>query len=231
MLDSLKVGASLSWRGPALRHGMLARHSSRLGSCRHGCCQWPTYGIARDASAHTLDGAGSYSWTLLHYAACGPNVAAVVALLAHGLDVNELDVAARTPAHVATSFFSQPRVLEVLCAAGAAVRTKNASRDALLDRALDHHAAECARILVANGVRLSTVRKEHRARITPELVAFERGVLRCRAVVVVLLGLKKRRHGDVMRELDRFVVLEIAVCIWATRADKGWQGGNLFGAW
>ena len=58
--------------------------------------------------------------------------------------------------------------------------------------------------------------------ITPELEAFERGVLRCRAAVVVLLGLKRRR-GDVMWALDRWVVRELCFALWATRTNVQWS--------
>ncbi len=81
---------------------------------------------------------------------------------------------------------------------------------------------DCAHVLVANGARLSTVSYTYRRFITPELVAFERGVLRCRAAVVVLLGLKRRR-GDVMWALDRWVVRELCFALWATRTNVQWS--------
>ena len=69
-------------------------------------------------------------------------------------------------------------------------------------------------------MRLSTVRKDRREYITPEMVAFERGVLRCRAAVVAMLRVK--RAGRLWM-WDKFLLLEIAVCLWSTRYDKGWQ--------
>ena len=50
---------------------------------------------------------------------------------------------------------------------------------------------ESVRVLVANGVRLSTVDEDYLEDITPELVACERGVLRCRAAVVAMLRVKR----------------------------------------
>ena len=76
------------------------------------------------------------------------------------------------------------------------------------------------RVLVANGVRLSTVRKDYREVITPELVAFERGVLRCRAAVVAMLRVK--RAGQLWM-WDKFLLAELAVCIWSTRYAEEWQ--------
>ena len=58
-------------------------------------------------------------YTLLHYACRGPNVAAVVALVQSGL----VDVNVRTKRELMPALFAavkvQPRVMEVLCAAGA----------------------------------------------------------------------------------------------------------------
>lgn len=115
------------------------------------------------------------------------------------------------------------RVLEVLCAAGSDLRAlcfdDNRSP---MDIALRNNTTPCIRLLVANGVRLSSAGKLCRNRITPELWALERGVLCCRAAVLALLGLKRRR-GDVLCNLDRWVVREVCFAVWATRTDKTWQ--------
>lgn len=79
---------------------------------------------------------------------------------------------------------------------------------------------DCVCVLVANGVRLSTVRKDHREFITPELEAFEKGVLRCRAAVVAMLYVK--RAGKLWR-CDKFLLREIGFAIWATRWNNEWQ--------
>lgn len=166
-----------------------------------------------------------YDRTLLHFACMGDNVAAMVALLAHGLDVEAPDNDGFTPAEWAVTF-NQPRVLAVLCATGANLRTTASSESTLLEFALHPERHECACVLLANGVRLSTAREEQFHFITSELRAFEHGVLRCRAVAATLLGIKRRR-GPMMFELDRFVILEIAVCMWATRADNSWHSNNM----
>lgn len=159
--------------------------------------------------------------TLLHHAARGDNEDAVVALLQSGLiDVNALRYHGRTAAHVAV--LGRPRMVEVLCAAGVDVSVRDATGLAPLDMALSCGYPDCARVLVANRVRLSTVRKHCRCFITPELFALERRVVNCRAVVVALLGLKRRR-GDVLRRLDRWVVRECGWAIWATRTEREWE--------
>lgn len=162
--------------------------------------------------------------TLLHYACRGPNVALVVQLLCTGLDVNALGFHDWTPAHVAT-WNGQARVLAMLCAAGAHLTGPRTREGSALDMALAHArrglrgADACARVLVANGVRLSSARR-------PELVsaalhALERGVLRCRAVAVALLGIKRRRRPD-LRHVDKFLMRELALDIWRTRAEEAW---------
>lgn len=162
--------------------------------------------------------------TLLHYACYGDNVAAFLALLAHGLDLGARSSLGWSVAFIAASQ-SQHRMLALLCAAGADLRaTTRTSCKSPLDAALRGRTLKCARVLVANGVRLSTVGESSRCHITPELHAFERGVLQCRDVIVVLLGLKRRR-GDAMRDVDRWLVRELAFACWATRTDKKWQLG------
>ena len=158
-----------------------------------------------------------YGNTLLHHACLGPNAAAVVALVQSGL-VNARDKWGTTPTHYASR--CQPRLMEVLCAAGADLRTRNDGGYAPIDRALQNADKDCVRVLVANGVRLSTVREGNRPYITPELEAFERGVLRCRAGVMAMLRVK--RAGKLWM-WDKFLLAEMAVCTWATRYDKGWQ--------
>ena len=114
----------------------------------------------------------------------------------------------------------QACVLELLCAAGTDLRARNSNGETPIDVAIRGAPSWCVHVLVANGVRLSTVREHCRYLITPELEAFERGVLCCRAAVVAMLRVK--RAGQ-LRMWDKFLLLDIALCIWATRYDKGWQ--------
>ena len=160
-----------------------------------------------------------YGVTLLHYACRGPNVAAVVALLQSGLvDVNAWNLEGATPTLWAASC-KQHRVLEMLCAVGADLRARNEHGFSPIDGAL-YNAHEdgggTVRVLVANGVRLSTVHEYYRHHITPELEAFERGVLCCRAAVVAMMHVK---WAGQLWMWDKFLLAEVALCIWSTRND------------
>ena len=162
-----------------------------------------------------------HGYTILHFACRGPNVAAVVSLVQSGLvDVNVPDRWGWTPTRLAASWM-QARVLEVLCAAGADIRACSADDISPIDDALgnaSHDSGACVRVLVANGVRLRTAYKAWRRHITPELVAFEHCVLRCRAAVVAMLRVK--RAGELWR-WDKFLLRELAIAIWATRYENG----------
>ena len=160
---------------------------------------------------------------LLLSACRGPNVAAVVALVQSGpMDVNAEDTTGYTTAHYA-AVFKQTRVLEVLCAAGADLRARTNHGESPIDVAITSssgHKSETVRMLVANGVRLNTVREGYRCYITPELEAFECGVLCCRAAVVAMLRVK--RAGKLWM-WDKFLLAELAVCVWATRYAREWS--------
>ena len=164
-----------------------------------------------------------YGYTLLHRACCGPNVGAAVALLQSGLvDVSARNKGGWTTTHMAAAW-KQPRVLEVLCAAGADLRASNKDGCSPIDRALLYahkDGNEAVRVLVANGVRLNTVREDYRRYITPELEAFECGVLRCREAVVAMLRVKKTAQ---LYHVDKFLMRELAFAMWATRTNDQWQ--------
>lgn len=120
---------------------------------------------------------------------------------------------------------AQPRLLEFLCAAGMPLRMTNDDDDSPLDVALDGlpRTAECVRVLLANGVRLRSARPLfcNRVRITPDLLSFERGVLRCRVATVAMLRVK-RASGVGLVRWDRFLLAKLAVCVWATRYARPW---------
>lgn len=193
--------------------------------------------------------------TLLHLACQGDNVASVLELIRHGLDVNAGDCDDWSPAHLA-AYYGQPRLLEILFAAGARltaqtsslhltplavalerVSTNMAGADMLRvdlvanrvplsmvdeSRMFTPGADECVRVLLANGVRLATVDNSYEQRILPWMLALEKGRLCCRAVTVVLMGLKRHR-GHVMCKLDRFLVREMALAVFATRSSIMWS--------
>lgn len=172
--------------------------------------------------------------TMLHYASYGGNQRAARALLAHGLDINARNLQGLTPSHVAANR-ALPRVLEMFCVAGADLRAVAQGPATPLDCALvsQSHSrlrgAECVRVLLLNGVRLSTAEPQYHHHITPALWAFERGLLPCRAAVVAILNVKWRR-GLIVPRLGRFVVQEIALAIWVTRVYSAWQP-LVYSAW
>lgn len=92
---------------------------------------------------------------------------------------------------------------------------------------LDNHKA--LYILLANGIRLSRLQNSTSYIFckTSEMQNFERGVLGCVQVIVILLGLKKRCYGGASRilpKLDRFLIQqELAVAIWTTRSNESWR--------
>lgn len=159
--------------------------------------------------------------TLIHVACYGSNVKAVVALAQSGLvDVNACDDWQRSAAHCAAAF-QQPDILEILCAAGANMRVSDFYNYTFIDHALAnaHKNDKCIRVLLANGARLSMARSNHDL-ITPELKAFERGVLKCRVAVVAILRVK--RAGKLVH-WDKFLLKELSIYVWTTRYDKNWQ--------
>lgn len=162
---------------------------------------------------------------LLHLACWGDNADVVEALIRCGLDVNTQEDLQETPAHWAC-VNGQSRVLEMLCAAGADLRAR-AIGATPLDVALEnprveisHMVRQCVAVLVANGVRLSTAREQRN--VTPTMVAFERGVLSCRSVTAALMSIKRRRVCQ-LAHVDKFLIREMALAIWATRRDQSWQ--------
>ena len=163
--------------------------------------------------------------TLLHWACLRSDKTVLATLLrSKVLDVsarNDLEI---TPAHYA-ALGSDARALELLCAAGASMRACDALGTAPYMRALwdiTSNCTEAVRVILANGLRLSTVCSDYEHYITPQMRAFERAVLCCRSAVVALIGTKRFR-GQRFQHVDRFLFREIAVSVWATRYDFGWS--------
>lgn len=161
--------------------------------------------------------------TLLHFACLGPNIKASMLLIKSKLfSANERDNWNNTPAHFA-AVHAFPSLIEILCAAGADLRALTRNGYAPIDEALGSmHMSRsiiCVHVLVANGVRLSTARETLISLITPELKAFERGVLKCRKAVVALIHLKKAAK---LWHVDKYLLREIGFAIWATRYDNKW---------
>lgn len=159
--------------------------------------------------------------TFLHHALRGPNVDAVALLLqSKVVDVNARTVWGGTPVDFAVAY-NQSRALELLCAAGANIRSHSSSIQLPIDDALIRFpdSAAVLQVLLANGVRLSTANKRTQDCITSNMREFERGVLRCRVAVVALLRVKKA--GSLWR-WDKFLLKEIAYSVWSTRCGYEW---------
>lgn len=61
-------------------------------------------------------------------------------------------------------------------------------------------------------------------RLSFDLLAFEKGVKRCRNVIVTILGLKKFRRQAKLVKLDRFLIQQVLVVeIWTTRTNVIWH--------
>jgi hypothetical protein len=162
--------------------------------------------------------------TLLLYACYGPNLKALVMLLmSNRLNINHSNNFGRTAAHQAV-LWTQPRLLEILCAAGANLRIKDCHGRTPIDWKLSlrgqypTNSMNVLRVLLANGIRLNTVHNPHN--IPNELIQFEHGVLRCRTAVVAMLRVKKAGN---LWKWDKFLLKEIGYAIWATRCSNIWS--------
>lgn len=175
--------------------------------------------------AHWATARDEYGTTLLHVASGGGDVHATHALLRLGIiHVDTTTCFGSTPAHAAVGSVG---TLELLCAAGAGLASRAfglTPLDTALWKAQEPFPRylDCIRLLIANGVRLSTVSPKVRHVIEPWMVALERGRLRCRAAVVALLSAKRRGAAYVCK-LDRWMVREMGFAIFATRQGAAWQ--------
>lgn len=157
--------------------------------------------------------------TLLHNAASAGDEVAIIALVRHGLDVDARSASDRTPLHAA-AFYGQTGAVLLLAAAGATLA--GATGVFALELAMSSGNTTTVKALVGLGVRVDAL-PDTSLRMMPSIRVMRAGFVNCRAVCVVLLGLKRRRRGAVMAHLDRFVVREIAFACFATSCDKDWQ--------
>lgn len=170
------------------------------------------------------------NWSLILFACrSDKNVPALITLIKQGANINDSSSHNYnwTPLNEAVDFFNV-KIIEILLACQANVHLKgpgnlNAFEQALSKRNFEERHHECVKLFVANGFRLKSVCPHSKRRILHDLWLLEQGVLRCRNVIVTLLGLKKRGQGF-LKQLDRFLLQQVlAVEIWTTRADEEWQ--------
>lgn len=172
----------------------------------------------------------AYGDDLLALACLGENVAAAITLINAGLpiDYDKLVIAVS---------YNNSTMVKLFLSYNVNVRQTKEYRYTLMYRLIidnklvDHQ--EELRLILANGWRLKRDECFYLERRGDPygILKFQQGVLRCRDVIVTLLGLKKFRRGQtVLSKLDRFLVRqELAVAIWSTRCDsKAWNHQSRF---
>ena len=131
-----------------------------------------------------------------------------------GLDINSYDKSYNAP-FACAAFHGKHDIVEYFLVIGA--------KDNVADEALASGCRKTMTIAIANGSRLKCSSSCDNFSFVS---MFQQGVLRCRDVIVTLLGLKKRRCLAVLQKLDRFLISQVlAVEIWSTRscANEKWQ--------
>lgn len=112
-------------------------------------------------------------------------------------------------------------VLELLCIMSETVLNKSYYSLTPLDVSISFNSTECTKVLLRNGVRLKSMIYQNQ--VSRDIVEYELGILSCRSVIIVLLGLKKRQIPALVR-LDRFLIRqELAMAVWTTRSDEKWR--------
>lgn len=167
---------------------------------------------------------------LIHYACFGPNADAIISFALDPVslfDIDKIDYDGNSPLMSSINSF-QLKNVEILCALGANLQARDGNGYTPLDIVTQlsfglqasNAWVKAAYILISNGARLASCRNQEK--ISYSMKQFESGVLCCRNIIIILLGLKKRRH--ILGKLDRFLVQqELAVEIWSTRTNDDWS--------
>lgn len=157
------------------------------------------------------------SATLLHYACMYKNGViggSEIVTLSKFIDVHST-IHIWTPIHIACNW-NIPRNVELILAAGFNDNLeclKGHSSPLFFCKSIND---ECSQILISNGYRWDKEDFGQRSIISRDMINLQKAVIQCRDVIVVLLGLKKRKQ--VLGKLDRFLIQqELAVAIWSTR--------------
>lgn len=162
-------------------------------------------------------------------AACNQeDVRPAIALILHGFDVNQGNI--EIPVFSAIQN-SKSRTLEILIAVGADLNKvlgpfNRTPFQWIFSVYFDSRHMECAKKMIANGKRFHKLPNDikriytiHKNQQIKTILDFEEQIINCRNVIVVLLGLKKRKR--ILPQLDRFLIQqELAVAIWSTRTDE-----------
>ena len=160
----------------------------------------------------------------VHYASMNDkNTDALVMLFNSGVDIHKVTINGYTAASFAAVWKSS-RILEILCSMNASMLNRDDVFLHPLHISIQDGCHAAVYVLLSNGRRLKTCHNDNCYTINPEYVKFEQGVLRCRDVIVTLLGLKRFRK--ILPKLDRFLIRqELVTSIWSTRScdNISWQ--------
>ena len=148
------------------------------------------------------------------------NLDHVKKLIAAGLDVNWAKKGYKFPLGYATQN-DRHKIVEYLLAAEAdfvSSCVQHVNYYLYDDYQSEYHRYKTSITLIANGLRTYVAPPKANS----ALQQFEKEVIRCRDVIVTLLGLKRRRQSNgyslILPKLDRFLVQqELAVSIWSSR--------------
>ena len=172
-------------------------------------------------------------FTLLHIA-CNSmsylNHGAIALLLKEWVDPDALATLYGCAAMHFTLMNNDQYGTELLCAAGADAHVKGGrrylTRMSPLELSFNESKGENAYALLANGYRICSL--QYPRFLYRSHIAFESGILACRSAVVATLRLK-RIHRN-MAHVDRFLMREIALAIWATRSENNDAWAQVKGA-
>lgn len=177
------------------------------------------------------------NWSIEHLArGCmnDDNYDAIKTLIQHGIDVNSHALGESASIVIAVCCL-QPKITELLCAAGASFDVCDLSGNKLLacavwfGKAIENDMT-CAEVLVSNGARMSEMASkfaldhdvyEHFEAEDEigSLLQLEYCVDQCRTAVVALLRVKDTGK---LWQWDRFLLVYISHAVWATRTDNEW---------
>lgn len=142
------------------------------------------------------------------HAPIGTTMDALKMLLCSGLiDVNAKNINNATAAdHAATSGCDS---FKLLCAAGANMHIVNGFASPI-QLAFRYNRSDNARIAIAYVVRVNP------HELPAHLIPYQAYVLKCKSISVILLALKRRRVTKLC-SVDRFLVKELCLTIWAAK--------------
>lgn len=164
--------------------------------------------IPREQWNSPIDDHGAY---LIQFACLYDDTAAVAMLINDDVNINIVQVPHpdTRPIQIAIAR-AHHRSLELLCAAGVSFDCQTSDNLNPLQLAY-HNSIQCAKVLIANGMRIATDDMYH---VPLDLISFQEGVLKCRSAVIIMLSLKRLAN---LWNVDKYLLAHIAHCVWSTR--------------